>query len=62
MPRSLRELQQLGQSHRPGLMHGFDTFEIESASRLTVAQNDAQQLLYLAGEFFVDRFGCPCGG
>ena len=56
------KLQQLGQSHRPGLMHGFDTFEIESASRLTVAQNDAQQLLYLAGEFFVDRFGCPCGG
>jgi hypothetical protein len=58
----LFELQQLGQSHRPGLMHRstdccLDTLEIEAARRLAVAQNDAQQLLYLAGEFFLDRFG-----
>jgi tetratricopeptide (TPR) repeat protein len=56
------ELQQLAQSHGPGLMHRstnrcLDTLEIESASRLAVAENDAKQLLYFAGEFFVDRFG-----
>jgi hypothetical protein len=57
----LFELQQLGQSHGPGLMHrstdcSLDTLEIESASRLAVAQNDAQQLFYVAGEFFLNRF------
>jgi hypothetical protein len=58
----LFKLQQLRQSHGPGLMHRspdccLDTLGIESASRPAAAQNDAQQLVYLAGEFFLDRFG-----
>lgn len=58
----LFELQQLRQSHGSGLMHRgtnrcLDTLKIESASRLAVAKNDAQQLLYFAGDFFLDRFG-----
>jgi hypothetical protein len=58
----LFELQELRQRHGPGLMHrgtdrGLDTLEIEPASRLAVAKNDAQQLLYFAGDFFLDRFG-----
>ena len=56
------ELQQLGQSHSPGLMHRstdrrLDTLKIESARRLVVAKNDAKQLLYFAGNFLLDRFG-----
>ena len=56
------ELQQLHQGRGPGLMHsgtdrGLDTFQVESASRFAVAENDAQQLLYFAGDFLLDRFG-----
>src|ERR1035438_384439 len=41
-------------------MHGgadgcLDTFQIELASGLAVAENDAQQLLYFAGDFLLDR-------
>ena len=58
----LFELQQLRQRHGPGLMHSgadrcLDTLQVESASRLEVAENDAKQLLYLARDFFPDRFG-----
>jgi hypothetical protein len=58
----LFELQQLRQSQGSGLMHRstdrcLDTLKIESASRLAVAKNDAKQLLYCAGDFFLDRFG-----
>ncbi len=58
----LFELQQLRESHGPGLMHRstdccLDTLEIESAGRLAVAKNDVQQLLYFAGDFLLDRFG-----
>jgi hypothetical protein len=34
----------------------LDTLQVESARRLAVAENDAQQLLYFAGDFFLDRF------
>jgi len=58
----LFKLQQLRQSDGSGRMHRstdrcLDTLEIEAARRPAVAQNNAQQLLYLAGEFFLDRFG-----
>jgi hypothetical protein len=58
----LFELQQLRQRHGPGLMHsgtnrGLDTLQVESASRIAVAENDAKQLLYFAGDFLLDRFG-----
>jgi hypothetical protein len=42
--------------HR-GTDRRLDTFQIESASRFTVAENDVKQLLYFAGDFFLDRFG-----
>jgi hypothetical protein len=56
------ELQQLRQGTGPGVMHRgtnrcLDTFQIESAGRFAVAENNAQQLLYFAGDFFLDRFG-----
>jgi hypothetical protein len=42
-------------------MHGgtdrcFDTLQVESAGRFTIAENDTKQLLYFAGDFFLDRF------
>jgi hypothetical protein len=40
-----------------GTDRGLDTFQVESASRFAVAENDAQQLLYFAGDFLLDRFG-----
>lgn len=56
------ELQQLCQSTGPGVMHrgtdhGLDTFQIELAACPAVAENDAKQLIYFAGDFFLDRFG-----
>src|ERR1017187_6788519 len=52
-------LQQLRQRTGPGAMHrgtdhGLDTLQIEPARRFAVAENDAQQLLYLAGDFLLD--------
>lgn len=56
------ELQKLCQSHGPGLMHrgtdhSLNAFQIELAGCPAVAENDAQQLLYFAGDFFLNRFG-----
>lgn len=56
------ELQQLRQDTGPGVMHrgtnrGLDTLQIELAVGLAVAENNAKQLLYFAGDFFLDRFG-----
>ena len=56
------ELQKLRQRHGPGLMHGgpdrrLDTLQVKTASRFAVAENDAEQLLYFAGDFLLDRFG-----
>src|SRR5580704_2394450 len=56
------ELQQLLQRCRSGLMHSgpdrrLDTFQIESAGCLTVAENQAKQLFYFTGDFFLDRCG-----
>jgi hypothetical protein len=42
--------------HR-GTDHGLDTFQIELAACPAVAENDAKQLIYFAGDFFLDRFG-----
>jgi len=55
------ELQQLRKGGSPGLMHrGADgclyTLQIEAAGGLAVAENDAQQLLYFAGNFLANRF------
>jgi hypothetical protein len=58
----LFELQQLRQGTGPGAMHRgrdscLDTLQIESSVRFAVAENDAQQLLYFAGDFLLNRFG-----
>ena len=55
-------LQQLRQRRGPGLMHrgtdhGLDTLQIELAGCPAVAENDAQQLIYFAGDFLPDRGG-----
>jgi hypothetical protein len=42
--------------HR-GTNRCLDTFQIESASRFAAAENNAQQLLYFAGDFLLVRFG-----
>jgi hypothetical protein len=52
----------LGQSTGPGVMHrgtdrGLYTLQIELAACPAVAENDAKQLIYFAGDFFPDRFG-----
>ena len=57
----LPELQQLRQGSTPDVKQSgpdrcFDTFQIESASRLSVAENDAKQLFYFAGDFLPDDF------
>ena len=56
------ELQQLRQGRGPGVMHRgtnrcLDTLQIEVAACPAVAENDAKQLIYFAGDFFLDRFG-----
>ena len=56
------ELQQLRQGTGPGAMHGgtdhgLDTLQIELAACPAVAENDAKQLIYFAGDFFSDRLG-----
>jgi len=56
------ELQQLRQSGGPGIVHGradraFDRFQIELTGCFAVPENDAEQLLYFAGDFLLDRFG-----
>ena len=56
------ELQQLRQGTGAGVMHrgtdhGLDTLQIEVAACPAVAENDAKQLIYFAGDFFLDRFG-----
>ena len=55
------ELQQLRQGPGPSPMHhgtdhSLDTLQIELAGCLAVAENDAQQLIYFAGDFLLDRF------
>jgi hypothetical protein len=40
-----------------GTDHGLDTLQIELAACPAVAENDAEQLIYFAGDFFADRFG-----
>jgi hypothetical protein len=57
----LFELQQLSQGSGPGLMHCgtdrcLDTLQVESAGRFAVAENDAKQVLYFAGDFLPDDF------
>jgi hypothetical protein len=42
--------------HR-GTNHGLDALQIELAACPAVAENDAQQLFYFAGNFPLDRFG-----
>lgn len=56
------ELQQLCQGTGPGAMHrgpddGLDTFQIELPGCPALAENDAQQLVYFAGDFFLDCLG-----
>ena len=34
----------------------LDALKVEAARRLAIAENDAQGLLYFAGDFFLDRF------
>jgi hypothetical protein len=60
--RRLRELEQFGQHRRPSLMHGradrhLDRFQIEAAGFVAAAEQDAQELVYFARDFPVDRFG-----
>ena len=55
------ESQQFGQGGRPGMMHGranrhLDGFEIEVAGFASGAEDDAQQLIYFARDFLLDRF------
>ena len=57
-----RELQQLCQGYCTGLMHrGTDrrlaALQIQSASRPALTEDNAKELLYFAGDFFLDRFG-----
>jgi hypothetical protein len=56
------ELQQLRQGTGAGVMHRgtdhrLDALQIELASCLAVAENNAKQLIYFAGDFLLDRFG-----
>ena len=56
------ESQQLRQGTGPGVMHrgtdhGLDTLQIKLAGCPAVAENDAKQLIYFAGDFLLDRFG-----
>ena len=53
--------QQLRQGSGAGMMQGgtdrcLGTLQIKPAGRLAVPENDAKQLLYFVGDFFVDRF------
>jgi len=41
--------------HR-GTDHSLDTLQIELAVGPAVAENDAEQLIYFAGDFLLDRF------
>jgi hypothetical protein len=55
------ESQQFGQDGCPGMMHGgayrhLDGFEIQLARFTPGAEDDAQQLIYFAGDFLLDRF------
>ena len=55
------ESQQLRQGTGPGVMHrgtdhGLDTLQIKLAGCPAVAENDAKQLIYFAGDFLLDRF------
>jgi hypothetical protein len=55
-------LQQLRKGTRAHVVHrgadgGLDTFQIEPAACPAVAENNAQQTIYLADGFFPDRFG-----
>ena len=54
--------QQLGQRASPGLMHGgsqsaLDGFQVESAVVAALLKNHAQESVYFAGDFVLDRFG-----
>ena len=56
------ELQQFGQRGCPGLMHGrahrhLDGFQIQMPRLAATAEDDAQQLVYFARDFLLDRFG-----
>ena len=52
-------LQQSRQGRSAGPMHGgthggFDTLQIEGAVEVAIAENNAQQLIYFAGDFLLD--------
>jgi hypothetical protein len=56
------KLQQLGQDGCAGLMHRrthrhFDRFQVQASAFVTPGEDRAQQLLYLARDFLVDRLG-----
>ena len=56
------ELQQLSQGGGSGLMHGrahrhLDGFQIQTARLTASVEDDAQQLVYFARDFPLDRFG-----
>jgi hypothetical protein len=55
-------LQQFGQRRGPRLMHRrthshFDGFQIQTPRLAPTAEDDAQQLVYFARDFLMDRFG-----
>ena len=55
-------LQQLRQRASPGLVHGgannrFDGFEVQAAGLAAILKDGAQQTVYFAGNFLLDRFG-----
>ena len=54
--------QQLAERRRARLVHGgahghLDSFQIEAARPAAGVEDDTQQLVYFAGDFFLDRFG-----
>lgn len=55
------EPQQLRQGNSAGVMHrgtdyDLDALQIELAGCSAAAENEAQQLIYFAGDFLLDRF------
>jgi hypothetical protein len=55
-------LQQSRQGRSAGPMHGgthgdLDTLQIETAVEVAIAENNAQQLIYFAGDFLLDDLG-----
>ena len=57
-----RELQQFAQRGCSGLVHGrahrhLDGFQIQMPRLAAAAEDDAQELVYFARDFLLDRFG-----